>query len=116
MSLALPQTPQRPLPGTYLQTPAPNLSYQSRLTSQPGFRPGTVASQQQYGSQGQSQALTQQPDPNGQGVGRPQSEQLRPIERASRTINGTLGQEARYPELDSYCSRKSFTPYTILTS
>ena len=31
----------------------------------------------------------------------------KPIERASRTINDTLAQESRYPDIDSYISRKS---------
>lgn len=109
MSLAVPQTPQRQLPGAYVQTPAPNLRYQSGLTGQPNPPPGTVASRQPYGTQGQSQALAQRPSQNGLEVGRPQSEQLKPIERASRTINDVLNQEARYPELDSYVSREYST-------
>ncbi len=113
MSLAVPQTPQRQLPGTYVQTPAPTLNYRSGLTRQPNYRPGPVASQQQYGAQGQSQALSQQPQQDGQGTARPQLEQMRPVERASRTINEALDQDARYPELDSYVSRESSTPCTF---
>lgn len=102
-------TPQRPLPGAYVQTPAPSLNYQSGLSS----RPGAVTAQSQYGSQGQSQALTQQRQQNGQVAGRPAAEELRPIERAARTINQTLEQESRYPALDTYVGRKSSTLYVI---
>ena len=103
MSFPVPQTPQRPLPGAYIQTPAPSSKYQSNLISQANDRASIVASQQQYGSQAQGQQR-QQP---AQILGRTQQDVLKPIERASRTINDTLAQESRYPDIDSYISRKS---------
>ena len=106
MFAAIPQTPQRPLPGAYVQTPAPSLSYQSGSVRPSSFRPGTAAAQPQYGAQSQSQALTQQTQNGGQVVSRPPPEELKPIERASRTINQTLELEARYPALDTYVSRE----------
>ena len=101
---AVPQTPQRPLPGAYIQTPAYGLNSKPGALTQPNFRPSAITSQN--GSQGQSQALTQQKQQTGQVVGSPPAEELKPIGRAARTINETLSQELRYPELDSYVSRK----------
>ncbi len=107
MSFPLPQTPQRPLPGAYVQTPAPSSKYQSNLISQANDRSSIITSQQQYGLQGQGQAISQQRQQPGQVLGRSQQDVLKPIERASRTINETLTQESRYPDIDSYVSRKS---------
>lgn len=107
-----PQTPQRPLPGAYTATPAPNLDYQSGFTSQQVSRPG--AAQQQTGPQGQPQAVSQQRQQNGQLAGRPPAEELKPIERASRTVNQTLEQESRYPALDTYVSREFQRPTSLL--
>ena len=101
-----PQTPQRPLPGAYIQTPAPSLRYQPSLANQPELQLGTTTAQQQHGSQGQNQALSRQRHQDGQVVSRPPAEELRPIERASRTINQSLEQESRYPALDTYVSRE----------
>ena len=97
MFAAPPQTPQRQLPGAYVQTPAQTRPYQLGQTSQPNLRTSTVSAQQQYGSQGQNQQ-------NGQATRRPQVEELKPVERASRTINQTFEQESRYPALDTYVS------------
>lgn len=118
MSYAVPQTPQRPLPGAYVQTPAPSFNYQSRLSNPPSFQSSAVATHQQHGAQGQDQALTQQRQQVGQQSGRPQPEELRPIERASRTINQTLKQELNYPSLDEYVIRKFPCPAkdNVLTS
>ena len=81
MSVAMSQTPQRPLPGTYLQTPANR--------------------QQQT-----STSLTQQHAQNGPVASRAQND-LRPVERACRNINDALARESQYPELDTYVTRKS---------
>ena len=100
---AIPQTPQRPLPGAYIQTPAHGLVNQGGQVNQPNFRPNTITSQN--ASQGQSQALTQQKQQTGQVVANSSAGELKPIGRAARTINETLERESRYPELDSYVSR-----------
>ena len=100
---AMPQTPQRPLPGAYIQTPAHGFTNKAGQFNQPNFRPNTTASQI---SQGQSQAPTHQRQQTGQVAGTSPAEELKPITRAARTINETLDQESRYPELDSYVSRK----------
>ena len=105
MSFAIPQTPQRPLPGAYLSTPS-NHPIQQPQIAQPTFGPSTVPSSQQYRSQ-QGQALAQQNQRNGPVAVKPPVEDLKPVERASRTINDAFAREAQYPELDSYVSRKS---------
>ena len=106
MSFAIPQTPQRPLPGAYLQTPS-NLPSQTGQPSQPNF--GLPATSQQYGSQQQGHASAQQVQESAGGqVASRSPEDLKPVERASKTINDSLLRETQYPELDSYISRKYF--------
>lgn len=105
------QTPQRPLPGAYIQTPALN-RFQSGQILQPNFRPNSAPSIQQHGAQTQTQAQaqTQVLVPETQqvtgGGGTPPVDRLKPIDRAAKTINETLAQESKYPELDSYIGRK----------
>lgn len=41
-----------------------------------------------------------------EGGGTPLVDRLKPIDRAAKTINETLAQETKYPELDSYIGRK----------
>ncbi|KAL6717197.1 hypothetical protein ACLMJK_005112 [Lecanora helva] len=117
MFAAPPQTPQRPLPGAYVQTPAANRNFQSGLINQPNLQPrlAVAQQQQQHGSQGQTQALSQQRPQEGQAVLKPPTEELRPVERASRTINQSLEQESRYPALDTYVSQISSSDYDIGT-
>ena len=99
------QTPQRPLPGAYLQTPAINKT-QSEPISQPSFGSSSAISIPRNVSQPSNQGLAQQSQQSGQLGARPSTEPLNPIERASKTINDTLTQEMRYPELDSYIGRE----------
>lgn len=110
----MPQTPQRPLPGAYIQTPAPGLTTKAGQLTQPHFRPNAITSQN--ASQGQSQALTQQKQQTGQVAATSSLEELKPIVRAARTINETLDRESRYPELDSYVSQGPSSDYDILSS
>ena len=105
---AKPQTPQRPLPGAFIQTPAHGLVSKAGQLTQQKLRPNAITSQNasQGQSQPQSQPLTQQKQQAGHVTGTSPAEELKPIGRAARTINETLDQELRYPELDSYVSRK----------
>lgn len=103
MSMPVPHTPQRPLPGAYIQTPANRLPQPGQIR-QPSFRDIPVPTQPQHRSQQQGQAVATKGQQGGQGAGRIQ-EELKPIERASRTINEVLIKETQYPELDSYVSR-----------
>ncbi|KAF2035093.1 nucleoporin-domain-containing protein [Setomelanomma holmii] len=74
MAYQPPATPQRPGPGAFINTPAPN-------------RPGIQ--RQPSMSQHQQQALPAPPAES-------------PIERAARTINSMLDRDSRYPSLENY--------------
>ena len=95
MSFAI-QTPAKPLPGTYLQTPAAN-KLQSATTNQSNFASNFPKSSQQLSAPIplQSTQLATRP-----------ADTLNSIERAAKTINEVLNQEARYPELDGYIGRR----------
>lgn len=75
-----PATPQRPGPGAFISTPAPN-------------RPGL-----------QRQSSMSQPPPHPQALPAPPAES--PIERAARTINSMLERDNRYPSLEAYIGRE----------
>jgi nuclear pore complex protein Nup155 len=81
-----PATPQRPGPGAFINTPAPN-------------RPGM-----------QRQSSMSQPPPQPQLQQQQQQQQLQPvespIERAARTINTMLDRDSRYPSLEGYIGRE----------
>ena len=106
------QTPPQSLPGQYIQTPALN-RFQGPSRSQ-SFQKnfGAVVPQAQPTS---SQANTSQalaPQSQGAVVPRvkPAEELLTPLQRAASTINKTLNNESRYPELDNYIGRESRRP------
>ena len=108
------QTPSRPLPGAFINTPAVN-RFQSGSAPPAGlFRTNSASTSSalqkqapqrgQYQGQAleQSQGQVQTSTSNGQ----PPTNELAPLERAARTINQTMMQELRFPELDSYVGRK----------
>lgn len=84
-----PATPQKPLPGAYLQTPAV-------------ARNGPMSPPQQ---QQPSQVLRSPPQIKLPPIAATQNRDLSVQERGARTINEFLYQESRYPDLDSYLSR-----------
>ncbi len=90
-----PVTPQKPLPGAFFQTPAPGnaLNQPQPTPPQPTAQPANAAAQPVLPRF--PPALKPAPAQN-----------LNTEERAARTVNDTLTQEARYPDLDSYLSRK----------
>lgn len=91
------QTPQRPLPGAFLNTPAASRYGPGLGVPGPNFLRRPVASALQASSmQQQSPQLRQDP----------QNQSLQPIQRAARTINEVLLKEANFPDLDSYVRRK----------
>ncbi|KAJ5080892.1 hypothetical protein N7456_013602 [Penicillium angulare] len=97
-----PATPQKPLPGAYMQTPAvPRHDPRSPPQQQ----------QQQHNAQSPPQTLPKlpptAPTPN---------QNLSTEERGARTINDTLFQESRYPDLDSYLSQGFSSDYDIPSS
>ena len=107
MSFAGLQTPQKPLPGAFLQTPAPLRNQTSADPRRQLFRTGSFDGQQ-------SNALTPQ---NGMPVGQQQVLQVQtqtqappllPVQRAARTISEVLQRDASFPDLDSYVKRESY--------
>ena len=100
-----PQTPQKALPGAYIQTPAIN-RFQPSSVSYPNLRSVAPSSQPQNGVQSNNQAVSRPPPQQQNQTATNRSvETLQPIERAARTITEMLNQEAQYPELDSYIGR-----------
>ncbi|KAG9238935.1 putative nucleoporin [Amylocarpus encephaloides] len=91
------QTPTRPLPGAFFNTPAAgrNTSMRQPVFSSLGRTSGMVTGGQ-----------TAQSSP------RP-SQASQPIQRAARTINEYLQREASFPELDSYVRQGMSSDYEI---
>ncbi|KAI9368699.1 Non-repetitive/WGA-negative nucleoporin C-terminal-domain-containing protein [Aspergillus egyptiacus] len=100
-----PVTPQKPLPGAFFQTPAPSnaLNPPRPVTPQPTAQPSISAS---------PGTLPRLPP----SILKPTPQNLNTEERAARTVNDTLAQEARYPELDSYLSQGFSSDYDIPVS
>jgi nuclear pore complex protein Nup155 len=104
MAFAIPQTPQRPLPGAFLSTPAPNgfgravASPSQALNKAPSFTnvQSNAHPAPDYGS------VQQQPS---QHMASTQVSALSPTQRAANDINNTLREESRFPELDNYVGR-----------
>lgn len=94
-----PVTPQRPLPGTYFQTPAPSNYngplFQSSTLSGGGGQPTTAAAPLSQPLRARLPVTSV----------KSRAETLNPRQRAARTIDEALAQESRYPDLDSYLSR-----------
>lgn len=95
-------TPPRPLPGTYFPTPAA-----STIKHGAPFQTKTPSSSM---AQASPPTALQKLSPAAPKV---KSETLSSRERAARTINDTLAQEARYPDLDSYLSRGSIVAHLL---
>lgn len=95
------QTPQRALPGAYIQTPAPKLGH----LPQPNFRFQAASLIPQNGSHVRNQVLAPPKQSVALEGGKSSGDTLKPIERAAKTINETLASETKYPELDSYIGR-----------
>ncbi|MCJ1390312.1 hypothetical protein MMC18_003170 [Xylographa bjoerkii] len=108
------QTPQRPLPGGFPQTPAAG-RYQTgparpalpRAGSNPAFQ------QPQNVAQNGTRQPVQSSQQNGQTITKPATRTLHPIARASKTVNEALDQESKYPELDTYLGQGISSDYTV---
>ncbi|PKY04421.1 non-repetitive nucleoporin [Aspergillus campestris IBT 28561] len=99
-------TPQRPLPGAYFQTPAPN----NASSAQPLFAAkGAAPPAEQAASPA---ALPKLPP----AASKSKNQILSTEERAARTVDDTLAQEARYPDLDSYLSQGFSSDYDVPAS
>lgn len=90
-------TPQKPLPGAYFQTPAPNNAQNVPFFSP---RPATPA------APAPEQALPASFPKLPPAASKSKNQTLSTEERGAGTINDTLAQEFRYPDLDSYLSRE----------
>jgi hypothetical protein len=92
-----PVTPQKPLPGAFFQTPATSNApiSQSIASSQTATQPTNSSPQTVLPRFPPASALKPATAPTSTTE-----------DRAARTVNDTLAQEARYPDLDSYLSRK----------
>ncbi|KAI9795113.1 MAG: hypothetical protein M1816_000135 [Peltula sp. TS41687] len=103
------QTPQRQLPGAFLATPAPNRGH-----TPPSQQPSALRNVS-YPSLPKDFGRVSQPAP-AQPMASPAPaapENLKPLQRAAGTINETLEQEKRYPELDSYVGQGISSEYRI---
>ncbi|PTU17893.1 hypothetical protein P175DRAFT_0445042 [Aspergillus ochraceoroseus IBT 24754] len=97
-------TPQKPLPGTYFQTPAPpSVPTPQPPSPKPVVPPTDAAS---------PASLPKLPP----AASKSKTQTLSTEERAARTVNDTLAQEARYPDLDSYLSQGFSSDYDIPVS
>ncbi|KAF9694173.1 hypothetical protein EKO04_007964 [Ascochyta lentis] len=102
MNFQTPSTPQRPTPGMFINTPAPN---RGGLVRQPSM------SQQRQPSIAQPQ---QQPQQQAQALPAPPAESA--IERAARTINTMLDRDNRYPPLEAYVGQGVSGEYELPTN
>lgn len=102
-----PATPQRPLPGAFMMTPGPGVR-----PAQPVFRVNTAPVNPPQQLQ-QPLVPAPAPAPPAPVVQQQQQPEIQPIERAARTVNDTLTQEARYPDLDSYITQGISSDYDI---
>ncbi|TVY71410.1 Nucleoporin [Lachnellula suecica] len=99
MSYPVLQTPQRPLPGAFFNTPA--ASRFPPPPRQPVFTTGGVQRNPQDAQDGQQPAPVRE------------SQSLQPIQRAARTINEVLQREASFPDLDSYVRQGISSDYDL---
>lgn len=99
--MALPGTPQRPLPGTYFMTPAPPRFNQPPPPQPPLFRPPQPHSGREP-TPPPPRDGTIPPANQAQIIPQP----LLPISRAAKTINEVLQRESSFPDLDSYVKRE----------
>ncbi|KAL4790691.1 Non-repetitive/WGA-negative nucleoporin C-terminal-domain-containing protein [Aspergillus venezuelensis] len=102
-----PATPQKPLPGAFFQTPAPGHALNPVQPTSPQSAVQPAANQNQVSQPLSRLAPALKPAT---------APVLNTEERAARTVNDTLTQEARYPDLDSYLSQGFSSDYDIPVS
>ncbi|KAK5133824.1 hypothetical protein LTR08_007254 [Meristemomyces frigidus] len=95
-SAAAPATPQRPLPGGYVQTPAPQ--------APTIFAPQAATLRQHPQAPPASAPDAAHP---------PATPTVSPVQRAAATINHTLDAEARFPDLESYVAQGMSGEYEL---
>ncbi|KAI9728065.1 MAG: hypothetical protein M1834_007781 [Cirrosporium novae-zelandiae] len=107
MSAAL-QTPQRPVPGAFMQTPAVN-----RQQQQP-FQPtlhGSHPNDDPFSRDNARRTATASAVPTNAMTR--SAENLSTRERAAKTINETLAQDGKYPEIDTYLPQGFSSTYDV---
>ncbi|GAM84325.1 hypothetical protein ANO11243_023190 [Dothideomycetidae sp. 11243] len=111
MSLTSTQTatPQRKLPGGFIQTPAP-----SQRPSQPSIFRSNSSSTLARARQPSSGALLQAPAQTSQPPTEAPAPSLSPVATGAKTINDVLAGEGRYPELESYVGQGYSAEYDLL--
>ncbi len=110
MGSVVQQTPARPVPGVWPQTPAPRPPPVSAPSFQTPSRPSLVPTQSST-----SLVTTTPSGAVAQTSVRP-LEALEPAERAARAINESLAQESRFPEVDNYLSQGYSADYDVQSS
>ncbi len=114
------QTPGHALPGAFMNTPAVAARFNAAAQNDPVRRRLFQRATRPRTSAGDSAARTSlgaNAGPNaGQNAGdddpltqaaQPPAPPLSPLAKAARLINNELAKDERYPELDSYCRRRS---------
>lgn len=111
-------TPVRPVPGAFLNTPAPSKFagdsdvVRRRLFSEGDGAQGQSTSGALVGSSGFAPATVSSAGTSGGLVStsstQPSQQNLPPVTRAAQAVNQFLQVDENYPELDSYCRRECF--------
>ncbi|TLD36418.1 non-repetitive nucleoporin [Venturia nashicola] len=119
MNFANPQqTPMRPLPGQFVNTPAPGAMRQPSFGSNPppAFRlPSQQAVPQRQAASTQSQSISQQSEQQ-TGMTAPSApapRDLSPVELAKTAINEKLEAEGRFPPLEEYIGQEISHDYRM---
>jgi nuclear pore complex protein Nup155 len=101
MAFASLQTPQRPLPGAFLNTPAASRYQSNPPPPRPVFR-----SQPSSNGPAIAAASSSQPALGLAATAPIESISLLPAQRAAKVINEVLARDGNYPDLDSYVKRE----------
>ena len=107
----------RPIPGAYVNTPAPPTANPARRRLFTEASSSGAAATTQLGAAPAPLASTMAPGPEiNSGLMTPQArEDLPPVAKAAQVVNQTLQLDDSYPDLDSYCRRKfHLTAFCIL--
>jgi nuclear pore complex protein Nup155 len=108
------QTPQKPLPGAFLQTPAPLRTQTGSDPRRQLFRSGSSNGQQSNALTSQNGAVVGQQQQVSQTQSQTQAPPLLPVQRAARTVNEVLQRDASFPDLDSYVKRELSPEMSLL--
>ncbi|RKF57606.1 Nucleoporin NUP170 [Erysiphe neolycopersici] len=109
--MSYPATPLKSLPGAFFNTPAPSRFVKKNVTlHQSSFNDRIISGGTAGISGGDSIAAIDAAREQAK------SQELRPVQRAARTINDVLQREASYPDLDSYVRQGISSDYHVSNS